>query len=142
MSQYPSNQSSGNEPQSLGRYGGPPPGPGMYEVSPAGSGSGDNPQGRAALGLAVVTVVIQVIGQFVFHSIVGNGNFGVVGAVSGWFNLGAVAFALLAMVLGIVGLRKPGAAKGAAGVGFGVGAYVVVMTLVNVGSTILLHGIN
>lgn len=141
MSQYPTNPSPGNEPDPRGRYGGPPPGPGMYEVAPAGSGSGDNPQGRAALGLAVVTVVVQVIGQFVFQSIVGRGGIGSVAIVNGWFSLGATAFALLAMILGIIGLRKPGAAKGAAGVGFGVGAYVVVMTLVNLGSGLLLQTI-
>lgn len=123
MSQYPTSQN----------YGGPPPGPGMYEVAPATSGTGANPVGRAALGVGLVTLVVQAMGQVMLHTM----GFGVIG----WFGMSASVFGLVATVLGIIGLQKRGAAKGAAGVGFGIGIYVVVMAAVNLLANFLHYGL-
>lgn len=130
MSQHLTNPGPGG-PQPTSGHGGPPPGHGAYQVRPVDGVSGENPAGRAALAFAAVIVAAQVLGQVLFHSLLGSSRLSVAGAISGWFGMGSTVFALAAMVLGAIGLRKPGAAKGAAGIGFGVGAYVALMGAVN-----------
>lgn len=112
MSQYPMSENPA----------GPPP-RGMYEVAPPATVTGENPVGKAALVVGIFLILVQIMGQAMLHVI------GV--AAFGFFGLGASVLGLLAAVLGIIGLQKRGAAKGAAGVGFGIGAYVVVMSVAN-----------
>lgn len=122
MSQYPSNPNPGDAPR-----------PNMYEVPAISNGAGDNPMGRAALGLGVGTMVLQVIGQAMWHRV------GVMGV--SWLGLGATLVALVAVILGIIGLRTPGGSRAAAGIGLGIGGYVVVMAVVNVVFNVVLFGL-
>lgn len=103
-----------------------------------GNRSASNPVGRAALAMAVLTCVFQVFGQAVLFVLLGPGNLGGAFAIVGWIGMGGTLCAVVAMVLGIVGLNKPGAAKGAAGVGLGVGAYVVLTSVVQMLSNMIL----
>ena len=116
-------------PQSSAPYGAVPPG--IAHSGAAGYGAAPEPApaarparnalGIVALILGVIVLLTSSVSLVVQASMLRTGDYAAIGAILGAFALVQGALALAAIVCGGIGLALRGRAKGAAGVGLGIG---------------------
>lgn len=90
-----------------------------------------NPAGTTGLILGVIAIVISIASNLVVQSMIYTDGYSSVMLISGFGSLLAFVAGLAALILGLVGLRRPGAPHAAAGIAVGIGIAQVVGILSN-----------
>lgn len=80
-----------------------------------------NPAGRASLILGLVSIGLGILIDILIQVMIRTDGYMVVSVVSGVGSLLAFLTALAALIIGLIGIRRPGVPHVAAGIGAGIG---------------------
>lgn len=98
--------------------------------APSASTTG-NPAGRAGLVIGLISIVAGIATNLLVQVMIHTDGYAIVSFVSGIGSLLAFATGVAALILGLIGIRRPGAPHAAAGIATGIGIATVVTILFN-----------
>jgi hypothetical protein len=99
--------------------------PAAYPAAAATPAPARNPLGLAALIIGGILMLNSLVSLLVQTATIRGGNFPMIGAITAFFSVAQGALAVAAIICGAIALTRKGRAKGAAGVGLGIGIAVL-----------------
>jgi hypothetical protein len=87
----------------------------------AGASGTGNPPGRIGFIVGLIGLALGLVFSIASQAMIRTGSYEAIGLVGGLGNILSLLAAVAALILGIVGLRRPGAPHGQAGIAVGLG---------------------
>jgi len=112
---------------------------GQPQYSPAASGPSDsNTPGRIGFIVGLIGLAVGLLSSVIIQIMIRSADYQLIGLVSGALAVITFFASLAALIFGIIGLRRPGAPHGLAGIATGLGGAGVV----GAGFTFILNAIS
>ncbi len=102
-----------------------------YPGQPARQPTTGNPAGRAGLIIGLIGLTVGVVTNLIVQMMIRTDGYMIISLISGVGALLGFVLALAALILGIIGLRRPDAPHGTAGIATGLGIAGVVGIALN-----------